>query len=521
VSQNYIQLELQFDPPTLPALLTVDEIFERLDQAALESLREDKRLERKPANFSGESLGEYIAMWANTPPDGGIMVMGVADDGTLEGCERLSQGKLNDLDKVQDLCPDSRCDVRRVRINKPNGDPSFIVAIRVHYLKNRIAKTPKGDVFARRGDSKRRLRLEEVKDLQVDKGEISFEQEPCGLKYPDDFDTDAVRAFTKNVVEMCQLETAPSDEDILIAKHLATRKGKEIEPNFACALLFAKEPDRLIPGCKIRFFRFDGDAEFTGERRNEVKDIFIEGLTVPKMIERIENILDSQIRTFSALGKDGKFYTAPEYPKWAWYEAVVNACVHRSYGNGLKNMTIFVKMFDSRLDIESPGPFPPFITADNIVGNSHPRNPKLMHAMYFMKFVKMAGEGTRRITDSMKAAGLPAPEFSEKQLDTSRVRVTLKNNIQIRRLWVDTDATAIVGAAIAASLLDGEKRIINFVSENQTINVTQTMRINGMAWETAKNTLDGLTKRGILEHIHRLDIERDSKAHYRFPRAKE
>ena len=50
--------------------------------------------------------------------------------------------------------------------------------------------------------------------------------------------------------------------------------------------------------------------------------------------------------------------------KKAWYEALVNACVHRSYN--LKNMNIFIRMFDDRLEIESPGGFPPLVTPENI-----------------------------------------------------------------------------------------------------------------------------------------------------------
>jgi ATP-dependent DNA helicase RecG len=265
----------------------------------------------------------------------------------------------------------------------------------------------------------------------------------------------------------------------------------------------------------VRFFRFDGDREWTGERFNAVKDIWVEHLTVPRLIETAQAVLEQQIRTFSALGADGKFYTAPEYPESAWYEAIVNACVHRSYGNGLKNMHTTIKMFDDRLEIESPGPFPPFVTPTNIYGQSHPRNPVLMHAMRFMRFVKMAGEGTRRMRDTMKAAELPAPEFSEKQIDWSRVRVVLRNNIHLRKTWVDTDAVAIVGAALAARLEDDEKRILNFIAENGTINVTQAVRITQLAWETAKAKLDRLAAMQILEHIHRPDIERDSKAHYR------
>ena len=71
-------------------------------------------------------------------------------------------------------------------------------------------------------------------------------------------------------------------------------------------------------------------------------------------------MIGSQLREFTRLESDGKFYTASEYPQDAWYEAVVTACVHRSYN--LKNMNIFVKMFDDRLVVESPGGFPPLVT---------------------------------------------------------------------------------------------------------------------------------------------------------------
>ena len=71
----------------------------------------------------------------------------------------------------------------------------------------------------------------------------------------------------------------------------------------------------------------------------------------------------------------------------AWYEALVNACVHRSYN--LKNMNIFIRMFDDRLEIESPGGFPPLVTPENIYYTEHPRNPFLFNAMFYLKLVRV------------------------------------------------------------------------------------------------------------------------------------
>ena len=71
----------------------------------------------------------------------------------------------------------------------------------------------------------------------------------------------------------------------------------------------------------------------------------------------------------------------------------MNACAHRSYGNGLRNSNIFVRMFDDRLEIESPGPFPPLVTPERLFHN--PKNPKLMEALYHLEHVRCANEGTR------------------------------------------------------------------------------------------------------------------------------
>jgi ATP-dependent DNA helicase RecG len=506
------------EPPKVLALISPDEIFANANQELLESLKEDNRLERKPCGLHREPLAEYVNMWTNTPPDGGILVMGMNDDGSWEGCESLGQVAINRLEDPQDLCPEAPCETKRIPITKADGSADFAILIRVYRPRSkRIIKTHKGEVFTRRGDQKKKLKPDEVRNLQIDIGEVDFEQEPCGLEYPSHFDAVAVRSFCDAMRNMLELSPA-SDEELLKARHLGEIRDGKFIPNYACALMFALELDRLLPGCKIRFLRYDGTTEGTGEKFNAVKDIWIEGAPVPKLIHRAEEVLEAQIRTFSTLGKDGRFYTQPEYPKAAWYEAVVNACVHRSYGNGLRNSTIYVKMFDDRLEIESPGGFLPFINPDDIYsGGSCPRNPKLMMAMYFLRFVKMAAEGTRRMRDTMTAMGLPQPEFSQTEIGHFRVRVTLRNDIQHRSKWLDKDVAAIVGSALAKSLTDTEKRILNFVAEHKAINVTQAVRLCGLEWGTAKKALGKLVGKGILHRIARDDIDRDPKAKYVFP----
>ncbi len=146
-------------------------------------------------------------------------------------------------------------------------------------------------------------------------------------------------------------------------------------------------------------------------------------------------MLESQLRTFSPLNAKGKFFPVPEYPKAAWYEAVVNACVHRSYGNGMKNIPIFVKMFDDRLVVESPGTVPPFVTPENIYDMHHPRNPQLMDAKFYLEYVKCGNEGIAVSAIPWAAMSLPKPEFSQRQSEVGNaiVRVIIRNNIKRHR----------------------------------------------------------------------------------------
>jgi ATP-dependent DNA helicase RecG len=353
--------------------------------------------------------------------------------------------------------------------------------------KGRLARTTSDEAYIRLGSSKKKLSEDEIRELEIDRGEVDFEKETSGLVYPEDFDTELIHQFAKSYKTKRGISEDYTDEEILKLTHLGLVTTIGFIPNNACVLLFAKDPRLEFPGCKIRFLRFDGEYEGTGEKFNAVKDIWIDSGPLPKLIVEAEKVMDAQVREFNRLGTDGIFYTAPEYPKLAWYEAIVNACAHRSYG--LKNMNIFIKMFDDRLVIESPGSFPQLITPENIYDNSHPRNPYLFEAMFYLNFVKCAHEGTRRMRDTMKAMELPTPEFEQKEMNYALVRVTLRNNIKHRKVWIDKDASAVVGAVLSHLLSEHEKRIINFIAEHGNISVSQAQRLTGKSWPAASKIL--------------------------------
>jgi ATP-dependent DNA helicase RecG len=286
-------------------------------------------------------------------------------------------------------------------------------------------------------------------------------------------------------------------------------------PNKACALLFAKEPQDVVPGAFVRIQRYRGTKRETGDRRNVIEDVQIHG-TVPEIIDACRKRLGFERdlnRIFRRLDKDGRFTPVREYPPDAVHELIVNACVHRSYNLGGSN--VWVRIFDDRLEVESPGDFPGFVTAENIYDTQCRRNFWLMDALSFLDYVLCENEGVRRVRDEMRKLGLPDPSFEQRQISEATVRVTLRNDVANRDEWVDAEVSEIVGANLAAGLNTCETRIIRRIADKGSINVRQAQRLCDVNdWGAMKRRLMRLVEKGLLIQKCRTDIQRDPKARF-------
>src|SRR5690242_16852194 len=101
-------IDFDADSPIVP-LLTPDHIYGLADQPLLHLLSEDRRIDRKSAQADPRRLGDYFSMWANTPPAGGLLALGVEKDGSVSGCTCLSDSQLNEREKSGlNYCPDAR-----------------------------------------------------------------------------------------------------------------------------------------------------------------------------------------------------------------------------------------------------------------------------------------------------------------------------------------------------------------------------------------------------------------------------
>jgi ATP-dependent DNA helicase RecG len=492
------QVEMDFGPPlpSLPQLWTPDDIFASCTTETIQRFKEDHRVERKPGSIKQNVLADYVSMWANTQPHGGITLLGVADKGGVLGCKQLHENQLNDIRTVRRLCPDANIEFKRIPIKNEKGEDDFIEVMRVHYREDKLVETVSGEAFVREGDQKRSLREEEKREIRLNKGQLDLETERVSLQYPDDFDPFLLTLYRQEYIKKRQLKDRFTIEDVLAMSKLGKKTAEAFVPNLGCALLFARDPRQVVPGAFIRVIRYEGTEEKFGSKLNVIADRVIDG-PLPLQISNAVGFITPLIRSFTRLGVDQRFETSPEFPHEACAEAIVNAVVHRSYN--LKNMNIFVKLFEDRLVVESPGAFLPPTTASTVFEAHNPRNPNTMWALYYFDFVQCAFEGTRRMRDTMRNANLPDPIFVQNSEGTFRVTVTLRNHVEHRRNYVRSEAAAGINHELYAALSESEKMIVNYLADNARVNVTDAGRVIALGWRASKRILDQLEKKGIIE----------------------
>ena len=255
------QLDLPLDQTRKSSyLLTPREIWARLSEDNISSYSEDKRVERKAWNkIHFDNLAEYYSCYSNTV-DGGVVLIGIENNGVLSGCSKLSPKQINKIDSFHRTnCPLAAPLSKRVSIY---DGTDFVIAIFIPYI-GRLVETNKGEAFIRYGESKCRMSEEEKRDFRATRQERSFEQEPAVLtKYPDDFDQSIISLLCSAIREIERDRYGTwGDEEILIDRMLGERKDGAFVPSNALVMLAGLQPGRIVPGCRVRIQRFSGTEE--------------------------------------------------------------------------------------------------------------------------------------------------------------------------------------------------------------------------------------------------------------------
>jgi len=118
-------------------------------------------------------------------------------------------------------------------------------------------------------------------------------------------------------------------------------------------------------------------------------------------------------------------HPVPTFSETSVREAVLNAVGHRDYRHP---GSVFVRQFSRRIEIVSPGGFPPGITAENILDQQLPRNRRIAETFARCGLVERSGQGADRMLEECVRNGKPFPDFS--RTDDHQVWLTLDGEIK-------------------------------------------------------------------------------------------
>jgi ATP-dependent DNA helicase RecG len=365
------------------------------------SRKESQTYDRKSARKEPKGLSNHIVAFANA--DGGTLVIGIEDDGTVTGIDGY-QKNVNDILRVPfDFCrPSVRVATETIPCTDKNGKPDHLLVITIPQSPE-LHTNQQDEVYYRMGDRSKKLNFDERLELMYAKGSRYFEDEPVSDSSIDDIDLAYVAEYCTRI----GYQKSPT-EYILQNKGFVPAKGGKGELSSAAILLFGKDPQRFFPRARVRFIRYEGTEAKVGAEMNVVKDEIFTG-RILDVVQRSLHFVGSQIKEHKYLGQDGRFLTTPEYPEFAWKELIVNAIAHRDYS--IKGTDIQVKMFDDRITVESPGSLPGIVRLNNIRTVHFSRNPKIAEFLHEYRYVQEFGEGVDRLFTEMERAGLPAPEY--------------------------------------------------------------------------------------------------------------
>ena len=374
-----------------------------------------------------EKIKQCISAFANYSRNNGLLVLGIADDGTITGTQHIDESTMNNILQVRrDLIGHST--VTR-DVDLQDSGENHLYLLYTPWADKAICETlgsfPKG--WRRDGPQNFPLTQPDREQLKREKKIVDFESSYCCPYNPNELDTGVVEEFKKSFLEIRGAQYGHSTEDIL---HHAGALKKEENGKYAFTnagyLFFASNPRKHFGSAFVRLLRYDVRAEELRNRGGMTLDKDFDG-PLPNIIRDLRTFLkDSALfRTLSKRNPDGGFTDEPEYPFIAVDEALVNAIVHREYAVTTRIDCI---VYRDKLIVKNPGNIPQYVpekfSLDNTILDPVPRNPKIVGWMRLMRdergalFVRELGEGTENMRKSMANLGLPAPQYQTDQYTT-------------------------------------------------------------------------------------------------------
>jgi ATP-dependent DNA helicase RecG len=314
-----------------------------------------------------------------------------------------------------------------------------VLHVTVSRTRNIITATDSRAYVRRGAQNLPQIKNDELRRLEYTKGVISFEGHSVNAPKDLIVDSPITRDYLRYVVPSAE-PAAWLRKQSLIVNDMPTVAG---------LLLFAEEPQAQIPKrCGIKVYRYEThEAEGYREVLTFIP-ITVEGCLYSQIKEAV-TVTVREVEKIQRLGATG--LEAIKYPQETLHEIITNAVIHRDYSIA---DDVHVRIFDNRIEVQSPGRLPAHITPDNILNERFARNGAIVRLLN--KFPdppnRDVGEGLNTAFEKMHQLGLREPNIEERDSD---VLVTIRHE----------------------PLASPEQTIMKFLETNKTIRNKQAREI--------------------------------------------
>jgi len=398
---------------------------------------ENSGVEFKRDDCRPEQLAKEIVAMANFC--GGVILLGVEDDGEISGIQRDNLEEwIMDTVVARKIHPMIFLFYEEIQVDDGIRVAvlSFTQGVSKPYVRRH---SDREEIFIRIGSVSKLATREQQARLFEAGGMLHAELLPVSGTSVESLDMERIKDYLQNVI--LDPDTPDSDEEWarrLLGLGFLTDDGVAVaQPvcTVAGLLLFGRQPRRHLRHAGIRLMVFDGTEKDYQSRLDEVLDFPMVGfwskdtdgerkLAMDGMIERVVQMLKPFISQESR-GIDESMRREREwhYPLEAVREIFVNALAHRDW---TRFVDIEITCYSDRLEVISPGAMQNSMTVEKMVaGQRSPRNILIVEVLRDYGYVDARGMGVRtKVIPLMKSRNGVEPIFesTEDYLKTTLCR---------------------------------------------------------------------------------------------------
>ncbi len=376
---------------------------------------ENSGVEFKRDTLENYSLAKEIVAFSNL--DGGLVLLGVDDDGSIKGITRdhVEQWVMNACrDKIR---PGIIPFFEIIKDIQSGKDVAVVRVPRGGYVYSQWHNN-KHTYYIRVGTQSRETDPQELGRLFQQRGLIRAEMSPVSGTTIKDLD----HRRLKNYFEHVRQQNTPDDSDdtgwrnLLINTDIITEDGVTI----AGILLFGITPNRYLPQAGIDAVAYSGtEKDYEAKERSQLHGAMTPlidqngNLMEAGLVEQAVYFVRRNTPVHSRLKDGARRVDTPTYPEEVIRETIVNALIHRDYL--LSGTDIELAIYENRLEVISPGKLPNGITPERTrLGVRAARNDLLKDFMRDYGYLEHMGMGIpRKIIKGMKEHNGSVPELIE------------------------------------------------------------------------------------------------------------